>query len=159
MREVFVSIRLTLLVGCSKHAAGLRRRESLHCMLCQCHMHVAWQLYLYVLCYPIKFMCVYLCVCVCEDEMKESPLYVVSSQSEYRDKERCRSLEFFQTTWISICRKVILGFWHDDNKNKLPPPALSSSKGQSITFRFYRVNKFILVIGVANFSGRDGHQI
>ncbi len=41
-------------------------------------------------------------------------------RSEYRAKERCRSLDFFQTSWITICWKVIMDFWWDDTKDKLP---------------------------------------
>ncbi len=33
----------------------------------------------------------------------------VPSWSEYRFKERSRSLEFFQTSWITLCWKVIMG--------------------------------------------------
>ncbi len=49
------------------------------------------------------------------------------SQSEYRAKGRCRSLVFFQTTWITKCWKVIVEFLPNDTKIKLPTPALIRS--------------------------------
>ncbi len=44
------------------------------------------------------------------------------SGSEYRAKEI--SIVFFQTTYITKCRNVIMGFQPDDIKNKLLTPAL-----------------------------------
>ncbi len=44
------------------------------------------------------------------------------SWSEYRTKEKCRSLVFFQSTWITMCWKVIIEFLPDDTKNKQPTP-------------------------------------
>ncbi len=47
------------------------------------------------------------------------------SQFDYRAKERCRSVALFQTTWITICRKVIMEFLPNDTKKKLPTPILT----------------------------------
>ncbi len=48
-----------------------------------------------------------------------------SLKTEYRAKERCRNLMFSQTTWITICWKVIIEFSTSDTKNKLPTSALT----------------------------------
>ncbi len=59
----------------------------------------------------------------------------VLSQLEYRVIERCRSPVFLQTTWITICWKVIIGFFPDDQKK--PTPALSDCKQKPNTFRYF----------------------
>ncbi len=46
----------------------------------------------------------------------------------YRTKEKCRSRVFFQTIWITIRWKVLMDFWHDDTKDKLPTSAFSKMR-------------------------------
>lgn len=87
MREVFVSIRLTLLVGCSKHAAWLYVCERVtECMfVCVCVLDgerastvccggVTCMLHDNCICtssvIPFKHFCVHLCVCE-KERMKE----------------------------------------------------------------------------------------
>ncbi len=36
----------------------------------------------------------------------------------------CRNLVFFQTTWVTKCWKIIMGFLRSDTKGKLPSPTL-----------------------------------
>ncbi len=52
---------------------------------------------------------------------------------KYRATERCRSLVFFQTTWFTICWKVIVEFLPSDTKNKLPAPTLNNAGSNFIS--------------------------
>ncbi len=58
------------------------------------------------------------------DWLKSSHHSLHVLKPDYRAKERCRCLVFFQTTWITICLKVIMEFLPKDTKNKLPTSAL-----------------------------------
>ncbi len=49
-----------------------------------------------------------------------------SLKLKYRGKERCRSLTFFQTTWITIFWKAVTEFLPNDANNILPTPALNN---------------------------------
>ncbi len=54
-------------------------------------------------------------------------MFLSKSRSESRVKERSRSLEFFQTSRITKCWKVIMGCWRHYIKDKLLTPALNAA--------------------------------
>ncbi len=61
-------------------------------------------------------------------------VFLTVLRPEHGARERCRSVVFFQTSWITICWKVIMTYLLDDTKNKLRTPALvicSRSNGRT----------------------------
>ncbi len=75
------------------------------------------------------FTCIYLCRPASRNThswlaKKCHVLYFL--KPEYGAKERCRSLVFFQTTWVTICWKVWWIF-PNDTKNKLSTSALNQA--------------------------------
>ncbi len=62
---------------------------------------------------------------------------------KYRVEERWRSLVFFQTTWITICWKVIMEFLPNDwNKRSLAIQMLESSEASHLIIKLQSQHKW-----------------